>query len=240
MDGAPTAAERIVSEHFGSRVELTGPVLLREIGGDALVVRYRAGDETFIVKRSRSTAVADADPTMFFDEWASLEFLGSLDLDPPVAPALIGGDRDALLIVLEDLGDGPSLVEPLLGVDETAAIETLEGFAHCLGRLHASTAGRASRFTELRRSFGPEGEHWLRLDSDLAAFTRACSSIGVDVDGAAASEIRDALGRLQRPCPYLTLVHGDPCPDNVRTTAPTRLFDFDGSRYRHCLIDAAS
>lgn len=43
-----------------------------------------------------------------------------------------------------------------------------------------------------------------------------------------------------RPGPFLSLIHGDPCPDNNRIYGDNAvLLDFQVAAVDHCLIDAA-
>jgi hypothetical protein len=54
------------------------------------------------------------------------------------------------------------------------------------------------------------------------------------------AELAAIAGRLAHPGPYLGLVHGDPCPDNVLLTpAGARLIDFEFATPGHVLFDAA-
>ena len=72
----------------------------------------------------------------------------------PIAPRLYGADRVAGLLVMEDLGQGQSLVQPLLGNDRAAAEAALDAYsAHLAGwaRAHA----RCAEYWEIRGALGP-------------------------------------------------------------------------------------
>lgn len=58
---------------------------------------------------------------VLFAEWSALAMVDDLDLTPPVAPRLLGGDATAGVIVMERLLPGPSLATLLLGTDREAA-----------------------------------------------------------------------------------------------------------------------
>ena len=57
-----------------------------------------------IVERFKS------DPELGFDEWAALAFLTERSFEPPIAPRFLGGDADARVFVMEDLGPGRTLM----------------------------------------------------------------------------------------------------------------------------------
>ena len=65
------------------------------------------------------------------------------------------GDGGTGGMVLEGLGDGPSLATLLLGDDPTAAAEGARRSAASLGALHAASIGAAQAFTALRRQPDP-------------------------------------------------------------------------------------
>src|SRR3954449_3002866 len=72
------------------------------------------------------------------NECAALEFLTGLELDPPVCPAFYGADTQAGVLVLEDLGDGDSVADALLGPDAEKARTALVSLARTLGRMQAA------------------------------------------------------------------------------------------------------
>jgi hypothetical protein len=91
---------------------------------------------------------------VFFDDWAALQFLGGSHLS--LAPVLYG-DRDAGVIVMEDLGadDGPSTHEMLQGDDPARAEAALIDTIAAIGRLHAATIGRSEEYHRIRDALGP-------------------------------------------------------------------------------------
>src|SRR3712207_6357984 len=132
-------AERTLAASFGSAVRLgSAPQLggsdrshvfrLEVLEGPpevpASVVVKRAavsGDETY--DPDASTFLAPA--WRLFYDWAGLQFLGQVAGAVPLAPRLYGGDRNAGLIVLEDLGSSQTLDQLLLGDDAKAAEQGL-------------------------------------------------------------------------------------------------------------------
>jgi hypothetical protein len=211
------------------------------------VVRCRdeLSGESVIVKRY--VPFPDEHPQRAWAEWgnanehAGLRYLGELGLEPPIAPAFIGGDDAGTIALIEDLGDGPSLDKLLLGDDPVAASEALVGFARTLGRMHAATRGRIEEYREVRsRGFMPEAELHIEIDERIALFLGACERLDVNVGKGAMDEIGDIRSALETPGPFLAYTHGDPCPDNTRIVdGEVRLFDFEMGGFRHALLDGA-
>ena len=140
-------AERILSASFGSGVRLqAAPQLdgsdrshvfrMRLVEGSAhappsvIVKRATVGnDESYDPNAGAFTAPA----WRLFNDWAGLAFLDQIAGSDPIAPRLYGGDRNAGLIVLEDLGTGEALDQVLLARDTQAAERGLVERPRCWG-----------------------------------------------------------------------------------------------------------
>jgi hypothetical protein len=160
-----TLAERSLSASYGSVVRLdSAPALdgsdrshvfrlsLLEGPPDAptsvIVKRAAVGDdETY----DPNAAAFPAPAWRLFNDWAGLQFLARVAPSDPIAPRLYGGDRNAGLIVLEDLGRRETLDQVLLGEDARAAENGLVDLAALLGRMHALSMGRQSRARAARQ-----------------------------------------------------------------------------------------
>src|SRR5215471_7458849 len=88
-----------------------------------------------IVKVRRPQAHNRSEPERFFHEQAALEFLTSLG--SAVGPHLLAADDEAGILIMEDLGTGPTLENLLVGDDASVAEQGLVAFAATLGRMHA-------------------------------------------------------------------------------------------------------
>jgi hypothetical protein len=138
------------------------------------------------------------------------------------------------VLVLADLGDGPSLADALLGGDPAAAEVALGDWAATLGRLQAATTDRGDAFAT---GLGP-----LAADTSAVAVASAADTLagllprlGVRPSAAALDELR-AL-RVGGPA---ALTPGDACPDNnVRTPDGYVLIDFEWAEFRPVAWDAA-
>jgi hypothetical protein len=159
-------------------------------------------------------------------------------------PRFFGGDKQAGFIVLEDLGEHRSLVQPLLAGDRPAATRALLAFVRRLGRMHAAAFGREEEFNAILRAIDPavHTQDTLQRDPQLDATIEQISGQFADVDmkvtNTAHREIRAVYDAVYGPGPFRTFIHTDPCPDNVFYDGDSlRLIDFEGSRFGHALHD---
>lgn len=180
------------------------------------------------------------DPAPLMNETAALRFL-----DGRLAPRLYAASGD--VVVMEDLGTGPSLDTVLLSGDAEAATGALLAYATALGRLHASTAGREEEYYALhprpRRMYDRISLLRHSLAESWRALTAACDARDhlPEVPGAARAEWHDLLAELAEPRPWLALSNGDACPQNSRLTdGEVRFIDFDGAAFRHPGLDLAA
>jgi hypothetical protein len=200
-----------------------------------------------IVKVRRPTAHARGAPERLQQERAALEFLTAINSG--VAPRLLAADDVGGIIVMEDLGTGPALEDLLLGSDAVAAEHGLMAFAATLGRLHATSAGHASTYYQVRSRFGPAdpafdrisilgigiADAWRQLQEIVA--TRSYVPAPQDVD----ADVDALLRVLAEPGPYLAFSNGDTCPANCRMAdGAVRFLDFEHACFRHALLDAAA
>jgi Ser/Thr protein kinase RdoA (MazF antagonist) len=241
MSGTASLSEaetRVVSallaRAWGPGAEIRG---VAPIWDRSHVLRVQAGPDRSVVMKRRDPG---APPQGLGVELAALEYLNGMPV--PVAPRLVAADAEAGILLMEDLGPGPSLADALLGGDRERAQTDLVAYAEALGSMHAWSVGRPAGLASLRTRYAPEappGPAWLEaLARGRAAFTGAMGSLGLAADGAGA-EI-DELPNLVNGAGYLGLVHGDACPDNVRFLGDrARIFDFETSGWGPIALDAA-
>jgi hypothetical protein len=243
-------AERVISATFGGAVQLDAGEALRE---RTHVWRYAVQDgpagapARVIVKRARSWDGTAYDPASteprsaaahFFNDWAGLQLLSQAAGAESIAPRFYGGDRAAGIFVIEDLGEGVSPDQALLGDDPAAAEANLLELARMLGRMHAATIGWNEQFVHIRAALGPytpgdQGYRWL-----ADGFLDTAKALDVPLRSGAAAELEMLINVLSNPGPFLAYTHGDPCPDNwVWAGERLRLFDFEIGAFRHALTD---
>lgn len=241
-----SVAERICSKVLGRTVQFAPPEDIR--GWDERTWTRRcsvldpdgAGPSSVILKQFR---LGDGHGMA---EWAALEFIERLALDPPFAPHIYGGDDDLSLIVVEDLGDAGTLglSRILAGDDPRLAGDALVAASRALGRLHAASRRREPEYRALRSRL-PEAAHEpfhqvfrARLAWDKFAGNLALAGVSPAPD--VQQEIDWIGGRLADPGPFLTFTHGDTCLSNIMMIDGTaRFFDLEVSDYRHALLDGA-
>jgi hypothetical protein len=240
--------ERRLSERFGTRVRIAGVEAFPhypQVARCTLEASGGAAPPTLIVRLARSP---QDDPTRsgvarLCNEQAALEFLRSIG--SALAPRFIASDAAAGILIAEDLGTHPSLLDLLLGRDEAAARQGLLAFARGLGTLHAQTAGRASEYGERRVRLGPRDPetvdvmapgrvtaYWQRVQDAVVEF-------GLPRPIQVNDDVEQVVRTLSAPGAYLALSSGDPSPVNCQVAdGAVRFFDFEAAGFRHAFVDA--
>lgn len=248
------AAERVLTDVFGESIELADP---EGLGGSnrshvhrCSVRPQRTDLPSHVVVKKVATgpdqtydpSASDGPAWRLFNEWAGLQFLTELAGAGSPAPQFYGGDRDAGLIVLEDLGSGRRLDQLLLGADRSDAMEGLMSLMTALARMHAVTIGHRATFDRLRGSLGPtppepEPEH--AVEAEKSRFLALTTAAGVTPSSGIDDDFRALQGFLAADGPFMAYSHRDPCPDNcLLVGGEMKLVDFEFGAYRHALRDA--
>ena len=192
-----------------------------EVRGTAVVKRFHEAGEGWV----RETAALDT-------------------LPPEVAPQVLAADRAAGVVVLSDLGDGPTLADVLLGHDRAAAEGALVGWAEALARLHMVARPLGERFAAaLTAREGDTHVPRSRVTGELADAARElperCAVLGVPVPTGAMDELRGLAHRLGGSG-VSSLSPVDTCPDDaLLLDGRWRLVDFEGAQWRHVTWDLA-
>jgi Ser/Thr protein kinase RdoA (MazF antagonist) len=188
------------------------------------VIRLHLATDRSVVMKKR------ADKDSFGVELAALQYLNGMP--EPVAPRLLGADADAGILLMEDLGPGASLADSLLTGDRSRVQADLVSYAEALGAMHAWS---------MRRPRGPSlgTPPWPgAVARGKDALLGAAASLGLPAAGGG-TEI-DQLCVMLNETGYHGLVHGDPCPDNVRfLDGRCRIFDFEHSGWGAVVLDAS-
>jgi Ser/Thr protein kinase RdoA (MazF antagonist) len=188
------------------------------------VFRLHLATDRSVVMKKR------ADGDTFGVELAALEYLNGVP--EPVTPRLLGADAEAGILLMEDLGPGPSLADSLLTGDRSRVRADLVSYAKALGSIHAWSMGRPRD----PRLGAPPWPGAVARGKD--ACLGAAASLGLAAAGAG-TEI-DQLSVILNETGYHGLVHGDPCPDNVRfLDGRCRIFDFEHSGWGPVVLDAS-
>jgi hypothetical protein len=170
-------------------------------------------------------------------EWVACAVLAGRTPGRGHGAALLAGNVAEGVMVFEDLGQHlPSLVDPLLKGTAAEAERALKGYATALSRLHADTIGCLDAYHETFESiFGsgrPRRAPGWRLEKEAELVV---DRIGGDPP---ACELDLLSSRLVDPGPWLSLIHGDPCPDNsLLMDEGVRLIDYEFAKPSHALLD---
>jgi Ser/Thr protein kinase RdoA (MazF antagonist) len=215
------AAEALLDRAWGAGTSVRAA---EPIWDRSHVVRLHLATDRSVVMKKR--AGNDA----FGAELAALELLN--EMPEPVVPRLLGADAEAGILLMEDLGPGPSLADSLLTGDRSRVEADLVCYAEALGSMHAWSMGRPG-------DPGLGAPPWPdAVARGKDAFLGAAVSLGLAAV-AAGTEI-DQLPLLLNETGYHGLVHGDPCPDNVRfLDGRCRIFDFEHSGWGAVVLDAS-
>jgi Ser/Thr protein kinase RdoA (MazF antagonist) len=230
------AVEALLTRAFGEPAEVLSAEPLWDRGHVFLL--HLAPGRTAILKRKRRQWPIGAQ--LFSAELAALDYLNAMPV--PVAPRMLGADAQAGLLLMEDLGDGATLADSLMAAGRERAQAELIAYARALGSLHAWSMGHATEAVGARPRHGRgggAGPRWRdAVQRGKEPFLAAMATLGVASHGVA--EEIDQVHRMIIGTSYLGLVHGDPCPDNVRVIDGTcRIVDFEYAGWGPVAYDAA-
>ena len=205
--------------------------------------RYSGGRaRSVIVKATRSPSYDPMDENVLqasglAKEWVACSFLATRAPGRGHGSALLAGDVAGGIMVFEDLGANLiSLVDPLLKGTARGRARAERSMRQ---RWAACTPTPSAASTPIKR----------RCDPFSARVGRAALQDGVSrrmpnwwhsrLGGTPpARELELLSSRLSDPGPWLTLIHGDPCPDNsLLVDQRIRLIDYEFARPSHALLD---
>lgn len=216
MDSAASLDETVAmaSALLGEPLNVEADLLF---SGRAQVARATRPDgSTVIVKRP-------SEQDAFQRELASYQVL------PASLRAELLGARDGVLVI-EDLGDGVSLAELLLGDDPARASEGLLLWARAVGALARASLGARPDPAHVRTRWG---------NADATALLKTAADLGVDRD-TLSEEIRWIAAVQDTDGALTTFTPSDICPDNNRIDGDRiRFFDFEFSSWHNVGFDVS-
>lgn len=243
-EDATQAAAAALFQRSGEPVTIGN---VQNLGGEErrnLIVRATAtapdGSLTGIIIKATRAAPYDPAAENIYEksglirEWAATTLLAAQG-----HAALLAADLTNGVLVFADYGEHlTSLVQPLLHGTAAEAEHALTAYARGLARLHAETIKCRDRHAQIIRDALPAailpkpGHAWI---------DREPRPVLALLGGTLPEDELDLMARrLQSPGPWQTLVHRDPCPDNVLLTdeGTAHLIDFEFTGPGHALLDA--
>jgi len=155
------------------------------------------------------------------------------------APQLLAEDLTERVILMTDVGSGPSLADALLGESSDVAEAALCAWAETLAQIHRATSmlGRSFRSAVVER--GGNDEQVEPMDRWLVATPSVIKKSGLAVPSELQEELAAMTAILGDPA-WGVVSQGDACPDNnIITPAGLHLVDFEEAAFRHLAWDLA-
>ncbi|RSS51762.1 hypothetical protein EF912_20085 [Streptomyces sp. WAC07061] len=156
-------------------------------------------------------------------------------------PGLLAVDPGHPLIVMRDLGRGPTLADLLLGSDSAAAQDALLGWSRSLGDLAARSVAHEAEFHAGVERYRLGHPTWMEGTGNLDVVGRLPELLdraGVVAPPGLDADIAEIRGLADSP--HSGLTPGDTCPDNSMLTADgMQLLDFEGAGYQPVFMTAA-
>jgi hypothetical protein len=193
-----------------------------------------------VLKQLNEESKAQFSPRqLFLNEWACLEFLSTLPTN--CGPKLYASQHTEQLVIMEDLGECPSLQDLLYGADPAAAYQALSEWGVLLGRLHRAALGQETQFLEIQSGLGAatsvsDGSIDLR---DLLPELREClQTLAIPLPDGFERNLNAVADAMRGSSPFRTFAHFDAGPHNVLLAQDgLKLLDYELAGFGNGLID---
>jgi len=166
---------------------------------------------------------------------------GALSVLPAGAPApqLLAEDPIERVILMTDVGSGPSLADALLGESTDVAGVALCAWAETMAEIHRATSMLGGSFRAAVVERGGNEEQVEPMGRWLVATPSVIEKSGLAVPSELQEELTAIAAMLDDPA-WGAMSQGDACPDNnIITPAGLHLVDFEGAVFRHVAWDLA-
>ena len=215
-------------------VVLSQPV---ELGGSerSAVLRCRKPDGRTVVVKSYPRTLMGAES--YTNEAAGLAFTSEIG----AGPRLLAASPRARLVVMTDLGSGPSLADVLLTGPADAAASALLGWARACGELAVATAGRQDELAKMTAAhrIAPAASHDHWLQRRLGEIPALLAGLEIPAPPGLAADLA-RVASILLPGQYEVFSPGDICPDNnLLTGGGIRFIDYESAEFHSGFLDAA-
>ena len=248
--------EPLLAEAFGGPVRCGEPVILTLPGRRhtvmraALTERPSTAPPTIIIKQiAPQNYKENSDPESALRLALGNEITGLRFLHDVVgfrdSPAFYAGTAELGMAAIEDLGDIICVDHVLLNGTADEATARLDGYAECLGRMHAMAADKYDLFHRDRRAGGVNVELLDdkqligRLGESVGRAQDLVATVDVPLGEGTLDEMHAAMRLVADPGPWRTYTHSDACAENacVLPDGSIKLLDFEYGSYGHALLD---
>ncbi|MCB8980105.1 MAG: phosphotransferase [Ardenticatenaceae bacterium] len=245
-------AEQILAKETGRIVKLTNP---QTLSSENVVLRCQlapplaAYPPSVILKQVTTTkhnnpSGPDGESHRFLNEWACLEFLTIHSGPTSFGPRLLASSRDNNLIILEDFGQHPTMLELLRGDDRVAAQQGLTAIGTFLGQMQAATYGQEAAFTAIQsrlNAASPLSDSTVDFREKIAQFEDCFTTLQFQPSAGFWDALQNLEQTMHGHTPFRTFIHADAGPHNFLVIDSTvQLLDFEFGTYHHGLLDVVS
>lgn len=250
---------QLLSKNFDmNRTPIASTSLISEAARRNRIIRIELQDtdKSIIFKESRALAASGQTLSTqeikhsydrFARDWAGLEFVSGLDKENPLCPQCYGGSKENRFVLMEDLGEQKTLADHLIQGDASAAGDSLNRYMNTLGRFHAAGHERISTYLEILNVINPEAPqisseiNLIIIQEIFQNTVEALTLLGLTQPKGLMEEIESTVVAMyDQEGPFATVLHGDPCPDNVFDYSDKLLLiDFEWASIGSAFLDAA-
>ncbi|NKB65789.1 MAG: phosphotransferase [Candidatus Latescibacteria bacterium] len=243
-----TTLQRLLARKFGGEIELDSGTNIQPDANWRSIYRFKLDTRpdplppSLVVKRPRRRGSNQ----LVISEWAALQFISEQMGEDATAPLFYGGHGGKTLpfVVMEDMGEGQDLYKILRGDNSAEAKAVLIECADALGKINASTLGKAAQFRRTLEAIDPTGGEQSTQESPGGEieqkFTEICEAAGIKPHREALSQLKNIAHFLDSQNPFHALTHADLCPVNIfHSTSHNKVyvFDYEEGRFQHALVD---
>ncbi len=180
----------------------------------------------------------------FLNEWASLEFLTNLSDQASYGPRLLASSRENNLIILEDFGKHPTVLDLLLGDDRESAQNGLAAIGTFLGKMQAATYGREAAFTAIQsrlNAASPLSDSTIDFREKVERFQDCFETLQFQPAPGFWEALQNLEQSIHGPTPFRSFIHADAGPHNfLYLDGTVQLLDYEFSAFHHGLLDVVS
>jgi thiamine kinase-like enzyme len=253
--------QAILSQKFQTEIKIKSTVTLSEELRRNLVLRVnleqsdRNIPQTIIFKQSliekstsdkellRKSARDKEILGRFARDWAGLEFISSFDIEVIIAPKFYGGSVSSRFILIEDLGANHlSLVDPLMSNKLQDAKDALNRYMKIMAKFHGNAHQNIKNYSPMLQKIDPDVDVWQDGFTEMPAKIRSfLGKLNIEFSLELEAEMNYVFKLNKEPGPFIALMHGDICPDNLVDDPDKnqiKIIDFEWSYIGNALLDA--